>query len=102
MNREGHVSLLYVDASFGCMPRSGIAGSLGSTTEMFSTDSSNLALCLWSPGSILYLSVSCLPCVGNKLYSLREFIPSISISCDLKTMAGGGCSEMQLLNLKTK
>jgi len=31
MNIVEHVSLLYVGASFGCMPRSGIAGSSGST-----------------------------------------------------------------------
>jgi len=30
-----HVSLLYVEASFGFMPRSGIAGSSGSTISNF-------------------------------------------------------------------
>ena len=35
MNIVEHVSLLYVGASFGCIPRSGIAGSSGSTMFNF-------------------------------------------------------------------
>jgi hypothetical protein len=35
MNIVGHTSLLYVEASFGYMPRSGIAGSSGSTMSNF-------------------------------------------------------------------
>jgi hypothetical protein len=35
MNIVEHVSLLYVGASFGYMPRSGIAGSSGSTMSNF-------------------------------------------------------------------
>jgi hypothetical protein len=35
MNIEEHVSLLYVKASSGYMPRSGIAGSSGSTISNF-------------------------------------------------------------------
>jgi len=35
MKRVEHVSLLYVAASFGCMPRSGIAGSSGSIMSNF-------------------------------------------------------------------
>jgi hypothetical protein len=35
MNIVEHVSLLYVEASFGYMPRSGIAGSSGSTMSNF-------------------------------------------------------------------
>ena len=35
MNMVVHVSLLYVGASFGYMPRSGIAGSSGSTMSNF-------------------------------------------------------------------
>jgi hypothetical protein len=35
MNIVEHVSMLYVGASSGCMPRSGIAGSSGSTVSNF-------------------------------------------------------------------
>ena len=35
MNIVGHVSLLYVGASFGYMPRNGIAGFSGSTISNF-------------------------------------------------------------------
>ena len=35
MNEVDHVSLLHVGASFGYMPRSGIAGSSGSTISRF-------------------------------------------------------------------
>jgi len=35
MNIVGHVSLLYVGASFGYVPRSGIAGSSGNTMSTF-------------------------------------------------------------------
>jgi len=35
MNIMEHVSLLYVGASFGCMPRRGIAGSSGSAMSNF-------------------------------------------------------------------
>jgi len=35
MNIVEHVSLLYVGASFGYMPRSGIGGSSGSTMSNF-------------------------------------------------------------------
>jgi len=35
MNRVEHVSLLYFGVSFGNMPRSGIAGSTGSTMSNF-------------------------------------------------------------------
>jgi hypothetical protein len=35
MNIEEHVSLLYFGTSFGYMPRSGIAGSSGSTVSNF-------------------------------------------------------------------
>jgi hypothetical protein len=35
MNIVEHVSLLYVGASFGYMPRSGIAGLLGRTISSF-------------------------------------------------------------------